>query len=194
LRAVARALFGRPVRNERAYTLIEMTITVWILGAIMVTLVGSLLVMVKSSDQTNRKAMVDQELRRFADAIRALPYEPCAGSSAYTGLSNPYYPAFKDTSGNALAIAGTVDAGPSVKYYVPNAANPTQPSWTAEPANGTWPYNPSTGTCNDSVNVSAGIPSGAQQLTIVVLMTSAPYNIEILTFTKRADGTVSDDS
>lgn len=170
LRAVAQALFGRPVRNERAYTLIEVTLTVWIMGAVIVTLIGSLLVMVKSADNTNRHALVDQELRRVSDAIRAMPYEPCADVTAATP-GGAYSTAFNSSA----TLSGTQDLLFGVNYYLPSSTA-AAPAWSGHTA--TWPYNAnSTPQCNDP---------GAQRIAVVVFMKNPPLFTEAAVITKRS--------
>jgi hypothetical protein len=187
-------LFGRPVRNERAYTLIEVVITVWIMGAIVVTLMGSLFTMIKANDLTNRKASLDLELRRWTDAIREAPYQECASSTAdialiygypgseYTDLW-PYATTMTGTTPGTtdvpLAIIGFTD----IKYLSTSAADPLHP--TVTPMSASWPFDTTdttegpTGTCHDP---------GEQQITVWVQTSTTPTIHETATFTKRDGG------
>src|SRR6516162_1116467 len=73
---------------------------------------GSIVAMIRASDYTNRKALVEQELRRWADALRATPYEDCASSAGVNGLNTsdttPYY-STTNNGNTLLAVPGTQD-------------------------------------------------------------------------------------
>jgi type II secretory pathway pseudopilin PulG len=62
------------VAGERGYTLVETLSSVWILGAVMVSLIGAVLVMTSASDMQRRASEAETELQRLVDAVRAKPY------------------------------------------------------------------------------------------------------------------------
>jgi type II secretory pathway pseudopilin PulG len=76
---------------ERGLTLVELLITVWIMGAVMVTLIGALFTMTKASDFQRRLAAVDVELRHYAEALRSATYLPCAGQTDAASNTLPTY-------------------------------------------------------------------------------------------------------
>jgi prepilin-type N-terminal cleavage/methylation domain-containing protein len=91
----ARARRTCPVAVERAseqgFTLVEILISVWIMGALMVVFMGALLVMTKSSDLSRRTTFAETELRHFVEAVQNAPYVPCAAPSDYTNMYHSSY-------------------------------------------------------------------------------------------------------
>jgi len=67
-----------------------MLITVWILGAVMVSLCGALFTMTRTADVERRNALVDVEVRHYIEALRATPYVPCAIATTYTPTNVGY--------------------------------------------------------------------------------------------------------
>jgi prepilin-type N-terminal cleavage/methylation domain-containing protein len=112
-RAWARLQHRRPASSERGFTLIEMLIAVWIIGAILVAMVGGLFTMIRASDLSRRQALVESEVRRYAEAIRAAPYHACAASTGSAGQSYPDltgwngYPGYGYTPSNVSYVPNT---------------------------------------------------------------------------------------
>jgi prepilin-type N-terminal cleavage/methylation domain-containing protein len=110
----ARALwehFSSPrARNESGFTLIEIMITVWIMGALMVCFIGALFTMTKASDVARSRAEGEAELRHLEDTITAAPYDTTCpqtlGASSYLTAYN----AIKPTE-------VTVDASQPITYW-----------------------------------------------------------------------------
>src|SRR5262249_34700757 len=114
---------------EGGFTLVEMLITVWIMGAVTVALMGSLFTMTTASDYERRNAVVETELRHYVDAINAAPYVPCATTAAYAPATVGY------TNGANAGVTASVN---SVLVWQQAAANDTAVnntvSWNATPA------------------------------------------------------------
>src|SRR3974390_2072341 len=94
-------LFGRVVPRvgragrrpaERGYSLVEILVTVWIMGGVMVALFGALFSTITASDLQNRTTLVETELRHYSEAVNAAVYHPCASSSGVTPISYAYTP------------------------------------------------------------------------------------------------------
>jgi type II secretory pathway pseudopilin PulG len=91
-------------RAEEGFTLVEILISVWIMGAVMVALVGAIFTMSRGSDLARRTTIAETELRRVEEFVRNAPYEPCISTT--THYTDPYILA---TGGTAGSIAATVD-------------------------------------------------------------------------------------
>jgi prepilin-type N-terminal cleavage/methylation domain-containing protein len=90
--------------NDRGDTLIELLVTVVIVGVAVVALVGGIATSIRMSDIHRKQAAAGAYVRAFAEAIEAYVtaspsgYTPCAGKAtyapAYTALNgNPTYSA-----------------------------------------------------------------------------------------------------
>jgi hypothetical protein len=75
-----------PPVDERGTTLVEVVLTVVLVGLVVVTLVSALFTMTVASDRHRRLAVADAELRRYAEWLRARPYVVCAPA----GAASPY--------------------------------------------------------------------------------------------------------
>lgn len=75
-----------PPADERGATLVEVVLTVILVGLVVVTLVSALFTMTVASDRHRRLAVADAELRRYAEWLRARPYVVCAPA----GDASPY--------------------------------------------------------------------------------------------------------
>ncbi len=142
---------------ERGFTLVEMLITVWIMGALVVTMSGAIFTMIRGSDLTRQRTLVEAELRRYADAVRAAPYQDCADDVAFG--SDNY------ASTRTGQLAGATDSPPTVQYWNAdaNGQNVTYSALSTVTA---------AGFCDASSATNDG-DYGAQQLTLTV--TSASY-------------------
>src|SRR5262245_59633022 len=78
-------------RDDAGFTLIEITITVWILGAVMVGLMGTLITMSRNTDYQRRTTIAETEMRRLEAIVRAAPYVQCPSAPNYASAwSNPW--------------------------------------------------------------------------------------------------------
>lgn len=77
---------GAGGHDERGVTLVEIALTVVLLGLVVVTLVSTLFTMTAAADRQRRIALGDAELRRYAEWLRARPYAVCATA----GEDSPY--------------------------------------------------------------------------------------------------------
>ena len=76
-RAWSRLQRRRPLSDERGFALVEIVITVWIIGAVMVALWRRT---VHDGEDLGYRRSDDarlEELRRVSEALRAAPYVPC---------------------------------------------------------------------------------------------------------------------
>jgi prepilin-type N-terminal cleavage/methylation domain-containing protein len=119
----ARALWERfcspRARNEESgFTLVEIMITVWIMGALMVAFMGALLSMTKASDTARRITLAETEMRHFSEAIKNAPYVPCATGTDYSNM----YPISARPYGSASDVTYTVAF---LNYWDPYASGAT---------------------------------------------------------------------
>lgn len=73
----------RPAKAEAGLTMIELLVTVAIIGIAFVVIVGGLSTAILGSDLQRRQASADTVLRDLADAIRdddVAPYQDCAST------------------------------------------------------------------------------------------------------------------
>jgi len=115
-------------------TLVEVVITVWIMGAVMVALCGALFTMVSTAGQQGRRTLAETELRHYADAILAAPYQDCYPT--YVASPDPYA---QPTAGGFTALGATQ----AIDTATDSATNPVRllsissikfwyaPSWPA---------------------------------------------------------------
>jgi prepilin-type N-terminal cleavage/methylation domain-containing protein len=73
-------------RCEAGLTLVELLITLVIMGMVSVTMSATVMATVVHSSTTRDISILDTELRRFADKVRALPYHSCATADVYDDL------------------------------------------------------------------------------------------------------------
>ncbi len=76
--------------DEAGVTLVEILVTVWIMGAVVTAMSGALFTMVKSSDINRRQSLAEAELRRFAETVRRTKYIACAGGATSGGTQTQY--------------------------------------------------------------------------------------------------------
>jgi prepilin-type N-terminal cleavage/methylation domain-containing protein len=210
-------LFKRPVGDERGYTLVEMLVTVWILGAVMTALCAALFTMSKSSDYNRRLTLAETELRAYAEALQAAPYVPCEGMSGVangSGYVNPGYRAYEAHIDNGSPVAGvyttsdpsevTVSAistaGPNgasgIKYW--DATLDTGTTKTFAPATFTDEATLSSHTIDataypdgpacDATGSSAFWDFGAQQISLSIVVSGSPQIVKSQTVIKRDTG------
>jgi prepilin-type N-terminal cleavage/methylation domain-containing protein len=102
-------------RLERGFTLVEVLIATWVMGALMVGLIGALMTMTRASDVSRRITLAETELRGYVEWLRTQPYVQCAGQPNY-----PTYPTYtpSDTTG---AVTSTLTMN---SFWYPSA-NPS---------------------------------------------------------------------
>jgi Tfp pilus assembly protein PilV len=80
----------RPVRTEAGTTLVEVLITVAILGIGVVGVVGALGTSIIGTDHHRKQAQAHTVLLSAVDAVKSQPYQACASSyAASTGVTLP---------------------------------------------------------------------------------------------------------
>jgi prepilin-type N-terminal cleavage/methylation domain-containing protein len=161
---------------ERGFTLVEMLITVWILGAVIVTMCGAIFTMIKGSDYANRTTLAETELRRYADAVRAAPYQDCAGVPGYAN-SDDY------AATRSAPTAGTIDTAPVVHFWKSGATDDVS-TWL-DNTNGNNGVQDGTH-CNSSGIVATG-DTGAQLIQLTVTVSGSP-TIQVTSTIAKRDG------
>jgi Tfp pilus assembly protein PilV len=84
-----------PRRDERGETLIELLVSVLILGTAFIAILAGVGVAIASSDGHRQEATAEGVLRNYAERVqdsRDVPYADCAGVSSYAtvpGFSSP---------------------------------------------------------------------------------------------------------
>jgi type II secretory pathway pseudopilin PulG len=90
---------NRAVRGDDAgVTLVELILTVAIMGIAIVTIVGGAMTSILDSDYNHKQADAANVLQAYADSVAALVYQPCSAA---------YAPAYTPPTGYTVAIAGT---------------------------------------------------------------------------------------
>jgi type II secretory pathway pseudopilin PulG len=85
----------RPPQRDRGETLIELLMTVLILGTAVVAVVGALAVAIRVSDVHRKQATAGAAVRAFAEALEQAVaqapsgYQPCGSEQQYEGLYTP---------------------------------------------------------------------------------------------------------
>jgi type II secretory pathway pseudopilin PulG len=131
----ARARRTDPVAVERAreqgFTLVETLITVWIMDAIMVALIGALFTMTRASDIARKRTLGEAALRDFEEAVQEYPYQPCAFQTGH-GDYSAAYPRNLDATLTSVSLAGNatiITTFGSPTFWDPTlGSDPTQPS------------------------------------------------------------------
>lgn len=108
---------GADSRDERGFSLVEILIALQIIGAVMVVFAAALFTMIGTSDYARRTTLAETELRRYADAVRAAPYQPCAGVVT-TDPATTYGAADRYASART-PLAGMADDPPEITYWEP---------------------------------------------------------------------------
>jgi prepilin-type N-terminal cleavage/methylation domain-containing protein len=80
----------RRAQGERGFTLVEMLVTVVIIGIAFATLVGGIGAAVLTSDHHRQQGTVNARLRNFVETLKAAtPYVNCATPAKYTASVSP---------------------------------------------------------------------------------------------------------
>lgn len=77
-------------RSEAGTTLVELLVTIVILGIAFSTLIGGTFTAVATSDRQRKQTVADGVLRSFAEAVKAAPYDAGCSTAAYA--ANGYTP------------------------------------------------------------------------------------------------------
>jgi prepilin-type N-terminal cleavage/methylation domain-containing protein len=85
---------------QDGFTLVEILISVWIMGGVMVALMGALFSLSRASDLQRKTSLAETELRHYVEQTMATPYVPCAGESGYGT-----YPAYAPSDSSYSTIA-----------------------------------------------------------------------------------------
>jgi prepilin-type N-terminal cleavage/methylation domain-containing protein len=181
---------GRSRSTDAGFTLIEMLVTVMIVGVAFAVIVGGLFTAVVTSDHHRKQATVQANLRNVAEALKGATYVNCATTSTYTGALVPMRTSAAGTT------TGTSHTAPSITpaqansqllifFALANASTFSPPSNTAEqwdivsPASANrvtsefadqpWPSAAATGT-----RVATSTASGSSVAQAVLLENSTP--------------------
>src|SRR3954467_9641984 len=73
----------RRTRSNAGMTLIELMVTISIMGVAFASILAGLSGMFRSNDQDRRLAVIETYLRRYADDVQGAPYVSCANATAY---------------------------------------------------------------------------------------------------------------
>ena len=65
---------------QEGFTLVEILISVWIMGAIMVSLIGALFTMTRTSDINRKTTEAESEMRDLEAAVRCRSYKTKAAN------------------------------------------------------------------------------------------------------------------
>ena len=72
----------RALRRDAGFTLVELLLTVAILGIAVLAVVGAMMTSIQVSDLGRRQAEGQAQLRAYAEAVAAVPYAACTPSYA----------------------------------------------------------------------------------------------------------------
>jgi type II secretory pathway pseudopilin PulG len=162
--AFARRSRDANARDEEGFTLVEILITLWIMGAVMVALIGALFTMTKASDLSKRTTIAETELRRYAEAVRAVPYTACQDADTYeTAITN----AGLYTPPTGFTVTPNIV---SVKYWTKGSSFNSSAFVATHPS------------CDGTANET---DDGAQQFAITVQLDGTPAITLPLVITKR---------
>ena len=113
---------GRRARQEEGgETLLELMATVVLLGVAIVGMVGAMIGTVRTTTQYRRSALTGNEAVNLAEAVRALPYVPCATAASYTLPTAPFRTTYAITE--IRYLSNNTTAGQS---WVSNCPTPDQ--------------------------------------------------------------------
>ena len=146
----ARRCRADEARSEAGFTFIEIMISVWLMGALMVTLVMAVLVMTRTGDINRQTASAEIELRHYAEAVRITTYVPCATSTTAGYGTPPGY-----AKGDTTAVASVV----SVMYHDTTSTDP----FLSTTSTNTVPASSPNSTCSQSAGVR---DDGVQLITL----------------------------
>lgn len=76
--ACARPVPSRRSRGQAGFGLVEIVITVFLAGVVVLGLAAGLLTLVRTNTATDERQRIDQALGNVAEGLKALPYVPCS--------------------------------------------------------------------------------------------------------------------
>jgi type II secretory pathway pseudopilin PulG len=116
----------RRTRSEDGETLVELLISVSILGIAVVGIVAGMATALTASDANRKQGVVEAQLRNFAEAVTdpSAPYVECATTGSY---ANP--PGFALPAGYSATVT-------SVRYFDGNGSPGFTGSCPSNPDNG----------------------------------------------------------
>lgn len=145
---------------EHGFSLVELLVSISIMGIAVVGMAASIFSIVSISDIERRQSLAEAEVRRFAEAVQARQYVACADPAAYLAAYN-----------GAFAQPGLTPSVPDIDYLIADS-DPIAFS-EGKPATCTGaPTDPDT---------------GAQQITLQITSAGAPPVVEKIDLTKRKD-------
>jgi prepilin-type N-terminal cleavage/methylation domain-containing protein len=109
---VRRPLRRRAAPGERGETLVEVLMTVSIMGVLFAAVLGALAVSMTTSDISKKEGATEALLRSYAEQVQGLPYASCGTVSSYTISGFAFPPGY----------TGYTVGPTAVKYW--NGANP----------------------------------------------------------------------
>ncbi|HVT76318.1 MAG TPA: type II secretion system protein [Acidimicrobiales bacterium] len=111
--------------RDRGFTLIEVLVTVAIIGIAFVVFVAGMGIAITSADLHRKLATGQASIRNFGEAVKAAPYVDCATTTSYAGVYSPT-PAdrlsasdsFTDATAHVAPDAGdTAPAGALLTFF-----------------------------------------------------------------------------
>jgi prepilin-type N-terminal cleavage/methylation domain-containing protein len=96
-----------PARGDDGVTLIELVISIAILGIAFVAILGGMFTLQTSSTYHTRQADGANDIRQYAEVVSALPYQTCPASYVAAGFTAPvgWNAALTTTYWNGAAFA-----------------------------------------------------------------------------------------
>jgi prepilin-type N-terminal cleavage/methylation domain-containing protein len=158
----------RDEAGQCGYTLIEIVVTVWILGVVMVVMASGLVTVVRSSDLARRQTLAEVELRHYTEAVRAAAYYPCATAADYQARVVYAAPAASGVSASITAVhfwMKSSDSAPLPNLFTTSNDVAQMPSCAA-----------------------SGVDDGVQRLDLSVAVTGPPDVTLTTTIIKRNNG------
>jgi prepilin-type N-terminal cleavage/methylation domain-containing protein len=77
------------LRDDRGFTLIELIIAITLMGMAVGAVFGGLGLFFKIQDTQQSNALIDAEIRNYAERILAEPYTDCATATSYKAATAP---------------------------------------------------------------------------------------------------------
>jgi prepilin-type N-terminal cleavage/methylation domain-containing protein len=75
--------------SDRGITLLELLITMVLMGIAFAAVLGGMGVFLKAANNQRSVASLDARIRTYAEALIAAPYVDCASSSTYSSVAAP---------------------------------------------------------------------------------------------------------